>query len=439
MTHCGGADSSTDVENTDSRSASRVCYPRRRTPRAALRFGSMAPRLRSAVVRFDALPEPALRVLFLTLPVDARARAACVCRGWRAFLSDVSLWQVLDLSPAGVAAERVTENLVRGALARAAGRLRILRLESEVSRLFSMFLVDLIVLNGIELRQVNGGLFLNAGDVESIVAATPRLQVLNADVIGPCMTLLPMLRNEPPYGPLRVRKLRVGCGNADAAGVHAFAAAVASHESLKDLRVGDVPFLRGTNALVDAAAERRVSSLTLTTSVLLDAGAVPALARLLQRGSLAKLDISCAGFPRDESMPALCAALRGCRTLKHLSLELHPPGGATRRAVTELFDTVASLPALTELDLSNSWVRDKAAFGRDLGALLLIDQPSLRTLDLFNCQLGDEGLAPLLDGLAANTHLRELNCGMNDPSGDFKRDELDPALAELAARAELAA
>jgi hypothetical protein len=58
------------------------------------------------------VPEEALRVLFLLLPVDARARAACVCRAWRAFLADVSLWHVLDLTPAGgVAAERVTENL----------------------------------------------------------------------------------------------------------------------------------------------------------------------------------------------------------------------------------------------------------------------------------------------------------------------------------------
>jgi hypothetical protein len=69
-----------------------------------------------AVVRFDALPEPVLRVIMLALPVDARARAACVCRSWRAFLADSSLWQVLDLTRAGgVAAARVTENLVRGA------------------------------------------------------------------------------------------------------------------------------------------------------------------------------------------------------------------------------------------------------------------------------------------------------------------------------------
>ena len=83
----------------------------------------MAPRLRSASALHNVLPEEALRVVMLALPVDARARAACVCRSWRAFLSDVSLWLVLDLTPAGgVTARRVTENLVRGAMARAAGQ-----------------------------------------------------------------------------------------------------------------------------------------------------------------------------------------------------------------------------------------------------------------------------------------------------------------------------
>jgi hypothetical protein len=60
----------------------------------------------------------------------------------------------------------------------------------------------------------------------------------------------------------------------------------------------------------------------------------------------------------------------------------------------------------------------------------------LRTLNVNDCGLGDDGLAPLLDGLAANTHLRWLDCRDNEPSEAFERDELMPALAALAARAE---
>ena len=39
--------------------------------------------------------------------------------------------------------------------------------------------------------------------------------------------------------------------------------------------------------------------------------------------------------------------------------------------------------------------------------------------------------------LTANTHLRELDCRFNELSDAFERDRLAPALAALAARAEL--
>jgi hypothetical protein len=77
----------------------------------------MAPRLRSAVVRFDALPEAVLRILFLALPVDARAQAACMRVPLVARLSGrpVAVAGARSVSRGGVDAERVTENLVRGA------------------------------------------------------------------------------------------------------------------------------------------------------------------------------------------------------------------------------------------------------------------------------------------------------------------------------------
>ena len=98
-------------------------YQPRAALAAALRRSRLASGTAVASAPFDALPEPVLRVIMLALPVAARARAACVCRSLRAFLADPSLWQVLDLSPAGgVDAERVTKNIMRGAVARAAGQ-----------------------------------------------------------------------------------------------------------------------------------------------------------------------------------------------------------------------------------------------------------------------------------------------------------------------------
>ena len=199
-----------------------------------------------------------------------------------------------------------------------------------------------------------------------------------------------------------------------------------------------VPLARGVNALVDAAAERRVTGLQLVDCVL-DAESVPALVRVLQSGSLAKLDISCDDFPggSEASAEELWAAVRSCRTLTHLELQVNPLDGANRRDVTKLLDAVAALPELSMLDISFSEIQDKAAVGHELGALLAANLPSLHTLDVDFCELGDEGLAPLLDGLAANTHLRQLECTGNNPSDAFKRDRLEPALAALAARAEL--
>jgi hypothetical protein len=360
-----------------------------------------------------------------------------VCRSWRAFLADPSLWQVLDLTlTGGVAAERVTANLVRGAVARAAGQLKQL----SYNGLPQLNMVALVVSDGAQLQQVNTDAALSIEEMETVFAAAPRLQALNARVSDQCMALLPLLRNDPPYGPLRISRLTVSFYQASDADVLTFAAAVAAHESLKGFVILNVRFARGLNALVDAVAGSCLLSCLWAIACTTDAETAPTLTRLLERGSLTDLNIFCVGFPHapEASMPALCAALRACRKLMHLRFALNPPHDADRHVITELLDAAASLPALSVLDVSNSRVSDKAATGRAFGALLSADLPSLHTLDVSRSGLGDEGLAPLLDGLASNTHLRQLDCLMhNDLSEAFKRDRLDPALAALAARAEL--
>lgn len=54
-----------------------------------------ATELRAAVLA--QLPLPLVHRIFLCLPVDERARTACVSRGWRAVLADSALWTHLDL------------------------------------------------------------------------------------------------------------------------------------------------------------------------------------------------------------------------------------------------------------------------------------------------------------------------------------------------------
>ena len=68
-------------------------------------------------------------------------------------------------------------------------------------------------------------------------------------------------------------------------------------------------------------------------------------------------------------------------------------------------------PSLQEIDLSLNLPPDPTAAGALLGALLAADSPALRELRIRNSErLGDAGMRPLLQALARNTHLRELDC-----------------------------
>jgi hypothetical protein len=298
---------------------------------------------------------------------------------------------------------------VRGAVARAAGHLRVLSFH------FVRFLdmVAVIESDGAELQQLHTRDTLNVTQVAAVLAAAPQLQVLNADVLGECTELLPLLRNDPPYGQLRVRELLAWCHEAVPENVLAFAAAVQAHESLRALNLEDARFARGLNALLDAATERRVFQLAISSSGTTDVETVPALARLLQCDSLTHLNVYCDDFPHQQeaSVPVLCAALRACHMLTDLALSLKPDDGASHQTVAEVLDAAASLPALSLLDLQLSRFQDRVysrcstvAAGGAFGALLRADLPSLHTLRVDFCSLGDEGLAALLDGLAANTH-----------------------------------
>ena len=291
-------------------------------------------------------------------------------------------------------------------------------------------LLELIASNGAQLQEVSTRSWLDFEDLQPVLAAAPRLQMLKARVKGRCMELLPVLRN----GPVRFSGMLGLLEGAAEPEVLAFAAAVAAHESLNALSIKGVGSARGANALMDAAVQLRVSLLRLEgASCVLDAKSVPALARSLQHCSLTFLEVSCSSFPHasEASVLVLCAALRACRTLEHLVLRLNPPNGTSNRTVTEVLDAAASLPALSELCLPDSVFQDVAAAGRAFGALLAANPPVLNYLNVDRCSLGDEGMAPLLDGLAANTHLPHLHCRDNGVSEAFERDRLAPALAVL--------
>jgi hypothetical protein len=185
---------------------------------------------------FALLPHALLVKVLLLLPVDARAVCATVCTSWYCTLADRTLWTRLDLSPAGgVARERVTDALLRGAAAKARGGLTVLDV-SERPRVTHEALLAVVTANAGALTELRawhvGG--VSAEQAEALLGAAPALRVYHADVTRvPAAATGRMLRNEPPFGPLRMHELFVSSGSwpggdedshASEAGVRAFAA-----------------------------------------------------------------------------------------------------------------------------------------------------------------------------------------------------------------------
>ena len=67
-------------------------------------------------------------------------------------------------------------------------------------------------------------------------------------------------------------------------------------------------------------------------------------------------------------------------------------------------------------------------FGAALAALIAADAPALHVLDCSDNKLTDAGLAPIVEALPLNHHLRELNCRDNGMSEAFARQRLLPAV-----------
>jgi hypothetical protein len=195
-------------------------------PRRSARVAAVAERATTAL---SPLPLPLVLHIFSLLPADARARAACVCRGWRVTLDELSLGRRLDLSPSSGVRVRVMDAVLAGAARKARAQLATLDLFECDDVTFNVMLA-VVRANGGALHKLRGGVHdddnvaqtLNAVRVTQLVLAAPQLRALNAYVLGAVdiADARRMLRNEPPFQPLRLCELRVFCeGGADDASV----------------------------------------------------------------------------------------------------------------------------------------------------------------------------------------------------------------------------
>jgi hypothetical protein len=408
-------------------------------PRRSARVAAVADRASSAL---SPLPLSLVLHIFSLLPVDARARAACVCRGWRVTLDEVSLWTRLDVSPSSGVRVRMTDAVLASAAAKARGQLAALDVSGCEAVSFDVLLAFIGAHAG-TLRELcvgtrsHTGQTLNALRIEQLVEAAPQLTACHADVLSTHNGVddaRRMLRNEPPFQQLRLRALCVefehGADEADEEeSALAFAADMAAHASLKrvQLRHAELHTLVALDAVVDAALACQINSLQSWSCGLTPASA-PALARLLGGGTLTELCIGQRGQLLDAPSAALLGdALRANSTLTCLSL--HGNFWRNRGAGVALLGALTGHVSLRTLTLStNNVLAAQAAAAAALGALVAANAPALTKLVVSYSRLGlgNAGLRPLLEALPHNTHLRTLDISYNNMSAAFARDVLLP-------------
>jgi hypothetical protein len=358
-------------------------------PRRSARVAAAAERASSAL---SPLPLPLVLHVFRLLPADARARAACVCRGWRSTLEELSLWTRLDLSPSSGVAVLVTDAVLAGAAGKARDQLASLDVRGCDGITFDALLA-VAQANGGALRELCAGVSkdgmpqtLDADLVERLLLAAPQLTACHADLLSgsSVANARRMLRNEPPFQPLRLRTLRVHVdGGADEATVLELAADMAAHASLQRFELYNAPLhtLDALDAVVDAALARGLDSFHLWDCRLSPAAA-PALVRLLGSGTLTELDILQTEQLLDGPSAALLGdALRANATLT--SLLLRADLWRDPDAAAALLGALTGQPSLHTLDLSDNNVREAgAAAGTALSALVAANAPALTELNL---------------------------------------------------------
>jgi hypothetical protein len=393
------------------------------------------------VCYFARLPNALLLLILALLPVDTRLRCAEVCRGWRAVVTERSLWLRLALPPV---AGRVTDALLRAAAARAGGALLSLAVV-DCPDITPVALLAVATANAATLQEAR--LCLGKDDelqcehLEALLRGAPLLRTLQADVTCISEQTRRLMRNEPPFAALRMRRLKVSGHVGGEAATLALAADLTAHAtahaSLEQL------YLLGAllhapaalDAIVEAALACRLRRLELGACRLSPASA-PALARLIVGGALTTLHIHAHAQLLDEPAAVLLGdALRVNTTLTSLNLyrarlwQVPAAGVALLNALTahpSLCELVLQWDAVGEAQQQAGAAQQHA--GAAFGALVAANAPTLRELNMCGSGLDDAGLGPLVDALPANTHLEVLDCAGHGASAAFVRERLLPAV-----------
>jgi hypothetical protein len=395
-------------------------------PRAARGAGRAAP---SPWAELDA---PLLHACFALLPVDALATCACVCRAWRAGASAGALWQRVDMSATTGGLRRPPRlAALRGAMARATGHLQALDLTGNLHNESGMDdeLLLLLPRHAATLRELrvgNLGGYLGTHMFAELLRAAPALTALYGEVSDSPAQLLPLVRREPPFGPLRLQGL---CPSEGGGSFVEVLAAAPAHAELRSLwfRFFDMSADGAADALADAVLASRVQTVGTYHSAL-SAAAVPGLVRLLGSRTLAALTLDQAGGEQlltAEGGAALGEALRANSTLTTFSLSSWSLWRPDPAGAIALLAALRGHPTLRRLELMCSDAgRAAKQVGEAVGQIIAANAPALRSLKLVACGLGDAGLAPVAAALRRNSHLEHLEIFNNNMTARFAATQL---------------
>ena len=262
-----------------------------------------------------------LEMIFLLLPVNSRLRCREVCRAWRAFLDRENMWHVCIMLPAS-GEKRRSEELLRAASARAGGSMRVL--VANYRTISAPELLAVVSENSASLRKLSCITSEGPPFIAKLLSAAPQLDTLEVIVRCSAAELVPMLRNDPPYGPLRLA-MPICVGEWGLADMSALAAAAPLHSALTGLGFFDVRLTAETlDVLVSPAISQKLARLSIHTGYreanALTPQSLPALARLLTAGLLSELTlVGHADLFAGIHLSAFATALRASR-LRKLSL-----------------------------------------------------------------------------------------------------------------------
>jgi hypothetical protein len=359
------------------------------------------------------------------LPAEGRLRGTAVSPAWRRELSKPQYWTKLDLLCVDA---RFRCSVLEGAAAHTVGALQSLSIDGcgavsvwdddvqgSVPHNSHLAFVRANAESLRELRLCDLGRDERTWDeVDYLLHAAPRLTTLVADVF--CERLAQAHEALASPSALRLNRLCLNRGfDTSPAGqnrLRALAAAVAAypHASLQELCLVDAPLATETlNAIVDAALQRRLATLALCNCQL-SPDAAPVLVRLLGGEALRKLSIT--GINpllvfSDAAIATFAHALRENPTLVELEW-LDDRSASAPEATAVLFAACVGHASLRTLNLRVPlWPHQQPVVGAMLGALVAANAPALRTLCI-SMFLDKDGVAPLLDALPGNPHLREL-------------------------------